>query len=105
MNASIKAVVCTAFLALSASAFAAGKLTPQQCNDYPFKPLHGPVTHPQLMNELSELKSVGYDASKGSALDYPASLEEAEQRMHAKYETDCVVGGQQALSHQTTVSQ
>jgi len=105
MNALIKAVACAAFLALSASAFAAGKLTPQQCNDYPFKPLRGPVTHAQLMNELSELESVGYDVSEGGALDYPAPLEEAEQRLHVKYEADCVGVGRQAASAQTTVSQ
>jgi hypothetical protein len=105
MNGTFKTLVCTALLALTTSAFAAGKLTPQQCEDYPFTPLKGSVTHAQLMNELSELESVGYQPSNGDDADYPAPIERAEQRLHLKYEADCVSAAQPGMSTQADVTQ
>ncbi|CAG9213682.1 conserved exported hypothetical protein [Paraburkholderia caribensis] len=105
MNRTFRTLACTALLAVTASAFAAGKLTPQQCNDYPFTPLKGPVTHAQLMNELSELESVGYDPSGGGDADYPAPLEEAEHRLHLKYEADCAGAAPSGISAQAESGQ
>ena len=88
MNALFKAAACTAMMLASVSVFAAAKLTPQQCNAYPFKPLHAPATHAQLLNELTELESVGYTIT-GDEDDYPRNLERAEKLLHAKYLADC----------------
>ena len=74
----------------SASIMAAPSLTPAQCNDYPFIPLSQEVTHAQLMQELSELESVGYNPGVNDN-EYPADLQLAEQKLQAKYAHDCVV--------------
>ena len=105
MDRTLKTLVCTALLAVTTSAFAAGKLTPQQCQDYPFTPLKQPVTHAQLMKELSELESVGYQPGDGDETDYPAPLESAEQRLHLKYEADCAGAAQPSMSTQANVTQ
>jgi hypothetical protein len=105
MYRTFKTLVFTALLALTTSAFAAGKLTPQQCQDYPFTPLKGSVTHAQLMNELSELESVGYQPANGDDADYPAPLEKAEHKLHLKYEADCVSAMQPNMSTQANVTQ
>lgn len=91
MNALFKAAGCSVLMLASMSIFAASKLTPQQCNDYPFTQLHGPVTHKQLENELSELESVGYQPSAGDDNDYPDDLEHAEKLLRTKYHADCGV--------------
>jgi hypothetical protein len=98
MHRLMKAVCVTSMLLASASSFAGQQLTPAQCNDYPFVPTHGPVTHAQLMNELSELESVGYQPGDGDEADYPEPLDRAEQRLHAKYQADCHVPASQSLS-------
>jgi hypothetical protein len=89
MNASLKATACTVLMLASACAFAS-KLTPQQCNSYPFTRLQAPITHTQLINELTELESVGY-VMTGDDDDYPANLQRAEKRLRAKYRADCGV--------------
>jgi hypothetical protein len=79
-----------ALLALVAlPAFASSKLTPQQCNDYPFVPMTHAVTHRQLINELIELESVGYNPAKVDDADYPSDLQAAERRLQVKYGRDC----------------
>ena len=90
MNTLLRAVACTVLMLASVSVFAAAKLTPQQCNDYPFTPLHAPATHAQLQNELQELESVGYVITADDD-DYPVNLERAEKLLHAKYRADCGV--------------
>jgi hypothetical protein len=72
----------------SASASAAGALTPQECNAYPFVPLTGPVTHQDLMRELSLLESVGYQPSVED-FDYPHDLMRAIKRLNVKYLAEC----------------
>jgi hypothetical protein len=57
------------------------------------------------MNELSELESVGYQPSAGDDADYPAPLEQAEQRLHLKYEADCAGAAQSSMSAQANVTQ
>ena len=69
---------------------AASKLTSVECNDYPFKPLSKPVTHAQLMQELSELESVGYDPSVDDESYYPSDLQLAQARLRLKYRADCL---------------
>lgn len=89
MKLTCRTAACTLLMLVSASAFASSRLTPQQCNDYPFKPLNGPATHAQLMNELAELESVGYDPSAGDDDNYPNDIQQAEQRLQVKYHADC----------------
>lgn len=76
-------------LIVSASAVAAQNLTPAQCNDYPFRQPTGEVTHAQLIQELAELESVGYNPSDDN-LNYPADVEQAEAQLQAKYRADCM---------------
>ena len=84
-----RALACTVLLALGTAAHAAPKLTPQQCTDYPFVHTKGPVTHTQIVNELAELESVGYDPSAGESDNYPNDIDSAQQRLMAKYQRDC----------------
>jgi hypothetical protein len=73
----------------SVSAFAAPRLTPQQCADYPFKPVAaGKVTHKQLMRELGELEARGYEPGSDDAI-YPSDLQAAEKRLHIDYRAEC----------------
>ena len=82
--------LASALLLASGVASAAGKLTPDECNDYPFKPLSKPVTHAQLMQELSELESVGYEPSARDERYYPSNIQLAEARLGLKYRADCL---------------
>ncbi|HEV3423985.1 MAG TPA: DUF4148 domain-containing protein [Paraburkholderia sp.] len=89
MKLATRTVLMALLLAGSASAIAAPHLTPQQCNDYPFKPLKGEVTHKQLMRELGELEAQGYDPGADDNL-YPADLEAAEAKLQTEYRADCM---------------
>jgi phosphoribosyl 1,2-cyclic phosphodiesterase len=89
MKTLIRATAFALLFVAAAPAFASSRLTPQQCNDYPFTKLTRPVTHKQLVNELSELESVVYDPAAGD-IYYPTDLQDAEQRLQAKYQQDCV---------------
>lgn len=89
MKLATRILVTTLLLIGSASAMASPALTQQQCNDYPFKPLKGEVTHKQLMNELGELEAVGYSPSNDDD-EYPSDLQQAEQKLQAEYRADCV---------------
>jgi hypothetical protein len=82
------AVLAALLIGGSASAMAAQGLTPQECNDYPFKPLKGEVTHAQLMRELGELEAVGYDPTADDA-NYPDDLDQAQEELQAEYRADC----------------
>jgi hypothetical protein len=86
----IKTTVVLGVLLASGAASASTKLTPRECNDYPFTQLSKPVTHAQLMQELSELESVGYQAGGGDGTYYPSELDEAEARLRLKYRADCL---------------
>jgi hypothetical protein len=65
-------------------------LTPQQCNDYPFKEIRQPIRYSQIVNQLAELESVGYSPKPGSDQEQLRDLQRAEQRLQAKYIADCV---------------
>jgi Domain of unknown function (DUF4148) len=86
----IKTTVALCVLLASGAASASSKLTAAECGDYPFKPLSKPVTHAQLMQELSELESVGYDPSASDDNYYPSDIQEAEARLRLKYQADCL---------------
>ena len=88
MKRGVKAVFLMMFLLGSVSAMADSKLTAEECNDYPFKPVVGEVTHAQLEQELAELESVGYEPEKEDFY-YPDDLQAAQARLHAKYVADC----------------
>jgi hypothetical protein len=78
----------SALLLASASAFAAGPLTSQECHSYPFVPTNGPITHQDLIRELALLESVGYQPV-GDDVYYPFDIRSAMQRLHAKYLAEC----------------
>ncbi|ABK11361.1 DUF4148 domain-containing protein [Burkholderia orbicola] len=89
MNHPVRYLVCAAMLALSVSAHAGTKLTSAQCHDYPFVHANGPVSHRQLVNELNELESVGYNPSSGDESSYPDDIDSAQARLMQKYQHDC----------------
>jgi hypothetical protein len=95
MKTPVRAAAFALLVIAAAPVHASSKLTPQQCNDYPFTRLTHPVTHEQLMNELSELEAVGYEPSSDDAY-YPDDLDNAEQRLGAKFQQDCVQPQQSA---------
>ncbi|WP_322011136.1 DUF4148 domain-containing protein [Paraburkholderia sp. J12] len=79
------------FLGLSlgyCAASQAAPLTPHECHSFPFVRSSGSVTHRQMVRELRELESVGYQPGRIDAY-YPDDIENAEARLHAKYERDC----------------
>ncbi len=93
MNGIVKSAIVACFAMVAGygadAAYAAPRLTQQQCRGYPFvKPAHE-ITHRQLMNELGELEAVGYtpDAADG---DYPGDVRSAEHRLHVEYRQDCL---------------
>jgi hypothetical protein len=88
MQRGVKAAFSMMLLLGSVSAMAGSKLTAEECNDYPFKPVVGEVTHAQLVQELAELESVGYEPYKNDYY-YPHDLQAAQARLHAKYIADC----------------
>jgi hypothetical protein len=88
MKRCIKTIFSMTFLLGSVSAMAGSKLTPEECNDYPFKPVVGEITHAQLVQELAELESVGYEPDQVDYY-YPRDLHAAQTRLHAKYLADC----------------
>ncbi|CAB3793912.1 hypothetical protein LMG28614_03791 [Paraburkholderia ultramafica] len=88
MKRSAKVGLSVALLLGSVSAMADTKLTVEECNDYPFKPVVGNVTHAQLVQELAELESVGYQPAKRD-WHYPSDLQAAEARLHTKYLAEC----------------
>lgn len=56
------------------------------------------VTRAEVLHELEELESVGYNPSQGDNGDYPADLQAAEQKLEAKHqaEKNALMGGNQA---------
>ncbi|WP_322011185.1 DUF4148 domain-containing protein [Paraburkholderia sp. J12] len=94
MKLVLRTTLVAALAVCSASAFAGPHLTPAQCNDYPFTPLKGEVTHAQLMQELAELESVGYDPSADDEF-YPHELHVAQRKLQAEYHADCLPAGAQ----------
>ncbi|HLX01277.1 MAG TPA: DUF4148 domain-containing protein [Trinickia sp.] len=88
MRSTPTAIALLTLSLVSACAMAA-PLTPHECNSYPFKRASGEVTHAQLIRELGELESVGYDPTADDP-DYPANLQHAQQALQAKYQKDCV---------------
>ncbi|MGV2289814.1 DUF4148 domain-containing protein [Trinickia sp. YCB016] len=89
MNLRLMCLLASSLLFASASALASSPLTPQQCNAYPFVQTTEPVTHKDLIRELSLLESVGYRPATGDDLDYPNDIRSAEELLSAKYLADC----------------
>ncbi|MGO4303332.1 DUF4148 domain-containing protein [Cupriavidus sp. RAF12] len=46
------------------------------------------VTRAEVLHELEELESVGYNPSLGDNGDYPANLQAAEQKLEAKHRAE-----------------
>jgi hypothetical protein len=89
MNIFTKLLATVVLLSVSAAGWAASGLTPQQCNDYPFKRIKTEVTHKQLMTELAELEAVGYQPNNND-VDYPSDIMKAEKKLRAEYRQDCL---------------
>ena len=86
MKTPLKYVLPLGLMMASACAMASDRLTPHQCNSYPFKPASGEVTHRDLMRELNELEAVGY---RPAIDNYALDITDARARLMAKYATDC----------------
>jgi hypothetical protein len=86
MKIALKYVLPVGLMMASACAMASDRLTPHQCNSYPFKPTNGAVTHRDLMRELTELEAVGY---RPGVDNYSLDITDARARLMAKYATDC----------------
>jgi Domain of unknown function (DUF4148) len=93
MKVILRTAIFISLLAASAVASASPHLTPQECNDYPFKRPVGEVTRAQLQRELGELEAVGYQP-EGAEADYPKDIERAEKKVRAEYNRDCTPGVQ-----------
>ncbi|WP_321884027.1 DUF4148 domain-containing protein [Burkholderia cepacia] len=89
MNHPARYLAFAALLVVNVSAHAAPKLTSAQCNDYPFVHTKGPVSHKQLINELTELEAVGYNPSSGDESSYPDDIDSAQARLMQQYQKDC----------------
>jgi hypothetical protein len=87
MKTPLKLVIPAVLMMASACAMASDKLTPHQCNSYPFKTTNGQVTHRDVMRELNELESVGY---RPGVDNYSPDLSDARARLMAKYNEDCM---------------
>lgn len=83
-----RTTILSSLLFASGAVIASPSLTPQQCNDYPFRQPRGEITHAQLMQELAELEAVGYDPTADDN-DYPTDLMSAEGKLQAEYRRDC----------------
>lgn len=85
-NAILKRAAPLVLMAASSLACAAGHLTPQQCNSYPFKPAHGALSSDDVARELDELTSVGY---RPGTDNYSPDIADARARLNAEYAKDC----------------
>jgi Domain of unknown function (DUF4148) len=102
MNALTRISLTCILLSASTLALAAPHLTPEQCNDYPFKQPVGEVTHAQLMQELGELEAVGYQP-EGASIYYPSDIRSAEKKLNAEYRRDCTSAVQASNAQEKTV--
>ena len=81
-------VACMLLACASTAALAAPRLTPQECNAYPFVHTRHDLTHADLVRELTELEQVGFDPARNSPY-YPDDLDSAKHRLAAEYRADC----------------
>ncbi|CAB3741045.1 DUF4148 domain-containing protein [Paraburkholderia rhynchosiae] len=93
MNSRFKMTSVIALMMLSVSASAAEKLSVKECHSYPFVAAKAGITHGDLIRELSELESVGYEPARNDPR-YPEELTRAEKRLHAKFVADCASASQ-----------
>ncbi|MGF6606249.1 hypothetical protein OKW45_001149 [Paraburkholderia sp. WSM4175] len=63
-------------------------MSAKECHPYPFVATEGGIAHGDLIRELSELESVGYEPARND-LQYPGELTRAGRRLHAKFIADC----------------
>ncbi|QBR01848.1 hypothetical protein [Paraburkholderia pallida] len=101
MNAILKRAIPLIPLVLmtaSSLACAAGHLTPQQCNSYPFKSAHGALSSDDVARELNELASVGY---RPGIDNYSPDIADARAKLNAEYAKDCAPGASTASQSAT----
>lgn len=53
-----------------------------------------------LMDELSELESVGYEPSAGDEGNYPDDIDTAQAKLMQKYRHDCLGASQTTTANQ-----
>ncbi|WP_042337417.1 DUF4148 domain-containing protein [Paraburkholderia ferrariae] len=87
MNATLRRLLPLVLMAGSSLAFASGHLTREECNSYPFKPAHGPLTQADVAREMAELESVGY---RPAIDNYSPDISAARDRLGAEYARDCM---------------
>jgi hypothetical protein len=102
MNALTRISLSCVLLSASTLALASPHLTPEQCNNYPFKQPVGEITHAQLMQELGELEAVGYQP-EGASNDYPSDIWSAQEKLRAEYRRDCTPPVQASNAQEKTV--
>jgi hypothetical protein len=88
MDSKLTTVAPLILMLATSTCLAALRLTPEQCNDYPFKQPTGEVTRAQLNQELGELEAAGYNPF-GEDPNYPNDLEAAERKLQDEYRRDC----------------
>ncbi|MFP6559025.1 DUF4148 domain-containing protein [Paraburkholderia sp. B3] len=104
MNTLSRSALLVLLSIFSLPSLAGARLTPEQCNDYPFVKTDHPVTHRELQNELGELESVGYVPAIGDDYNYPDDIQTAEQRLRVLYRRDCLphAPGEQTAPREAT---
>ncbi|WP_321872013.1 DUF4148 domain-containing protein [Paraburkholderia tropica] len=91
MNKITKMAILLCGVAVTVPAFASTTLSPQKCTSYPFVKATHSLTRGQINTELKELESVGYQPGL-SDNHYPNLLNQAEAKLQAAYNTDCMRG-------------
>ncbi|CAG9230544.1 conserved exported hypothetical protein [Paraburkholderia tropica] len=66
---------------------------------------NGPVTRAQVLQELKDLESVGYNPSQASNANYPNDIEEAMRRLEAKRADEARLAQAQAQPRAQDVAQ
>ncbi|WP_310633438.1 DUF4148 domain-containing protein [Paraburkholderia sp.] len=66
---------------------------------------NGPVTRAQVLQELKDLESVGYNPSQASNANYPNDIEEAMRRLEAKRADEARLAQAQARPRAQDVAQ
>jgi len=86
MKSEFTTMLAASLMMASACAVASSRLTPNDCNSYPFSASKAAVTPVDMSRELTELESVGY---RPGVDNYAPDIAQARDRLHAKYVRDC----------------
>jgi Domain of unknown function (DUF4148) len=87
MKSRFTTMLAASLMMASTCALASSRLTPKDCNSYPFKATKAALTPADVSRELTELESVGY---RPGVDNYSPDIAQARDRLHAKYVRDCM---------------